>query len=162
MLTEAQRDEVVKEYAPMLARIASSYENDKHLQQDLLQEISLAVWRACASFRGDASVKTFVAKVAHNRCVDYVIKASNQTDNVELSDGMLISQNSDNQEKSRDLMSAINRLSLPLRQVITMQLEGFTYSEIASVLGTSEAAVTKRAGRARALLEQLLGSNNNG
>jgi DNA-directed RNA polymerase specialized sigma24 family protein len=43
-----------------------------------------------------------------------------------------------------------------------MQLEGFTYSEIASVLGTSEAAVTKRAGRARALLEQLLGSNNNG
>ena len=81
---------------------------------------------------------------------------------MELSDGMLISQNSDNHEKSRDLMSAIYRLSLPLRQVITMQLEGFTYSEIASVLGTSEAAVTKRAGRARALLEQLLGSNNNG
>jgi RNA polymerase sigma-70 factor (ECF subfamily) len=53
-------------------------------------------------------------------------------------------------------MSALERLSLKNRQVITMQLEGFNYAEIASILGTSEQAVTKRVGRARQVLAQWL------
>ena len=77
-----QIEKLLSEYAPLMARIAATFEANKSLQDELIQEMSLAVWRAFegaskdsgSGFRGEASVKTFVAKVAHNKAVDHVIK----------------------------------------------------------------------------------------
>ena len=68
-----QIEKLLSEYAPLMARIATTFEANKSLQDELIQEMSLAVWRAFegaskgsdSGFRGEASVKTFVAKVAH-------------------------------------------------------------------------------------------------
>lgn len=152
-------EDILLQYAPLLARIAATYEADLGLREDLIQDISLAVWRALETFRGDSSVKTFIAKVAHNRSVDHVLRESRRNKNLSnesVDDLQNLTSNTTNQEKHLDLMSAIRQLALGYRQIITMQLEGFTQLEIASVLGLSEAAVTKRAGRARQQLEQLL------
>jgi len=54
---------VLREHGPMLARIAGSYESEPARRDDLLQEISVAVWRALPSWRGDASLRTFAARV---------------------------------------------------------------------------------------------------
>ncbi|GAC16508.1 RNA polymerase sigma factor [Aliiglaciecola lipolytica] len=152
-------EDILLQYAPLLARIAATYEADLGLREDLIQDISLAVWRALETFRGDSSVKTFIAKVAHNRSVDHVLRESRRNKNLSnesVDDLQNLTSNTTNQEKHLDLMSAIRQLALGYRQIITMQLEGFTQLEIASVLGLSEAAVAKRAGRARQQLEQLL------
>ncbi|MEP4890943.1 MAG: sigma-70 family RNA polymerase sigma factor [Aliiglaciecola sp.] len=152
-------DEILQQYAPLLARIAATYEADLGLREDLIQDISLAVWRALETFRGDSSVKTFIARVAHNRAVDHVLRESRHNKNLsneDIDDVQIISPNVSNQDKQLDLMSALRHLNLKYRQIITMQLEGFTQLEIASVLGLSEAAVAKRASRARQQLEQLL------
>jgi DNA-directed RNA polymerase specialized sigma24 family protein len=61
-----------------------------------------------------------------------------------------------NQDTALDVTQAIQRLGITYKQVITMQLEGFSQQEIASVLGINEAAVAKRSSRARLLLEQWL------
>jgi RNA polymerase sigma-70 factor (ECF subfamily) len=154
---------VLQEFTPLLSRIAASYEFDASLQEDLLQDISLAVWRALDSFRGDAKLKTFVAKIAHNRCIDHVIKQKRTTGKwVELDERDIVDKQSvaDSMQQKRDasldLFSALHKLAIANRQVITMQLEGFSYLEIANVLGISEAAVTKRAARAKQQLEQWL------
>ena len=149
-------------FMPLLARITASYEFDSRLQEDLLQDISLAVWRALDSFKYDASIKTYIAKIAHNRGVDHALKQKRHTQKrADFDDNTLPTSSSDNsqgqsQDEKLDLMSALERLSLKNRQVITMQLEGFNYAEIASILGTSEQAVTKRVGRARQVLAQWL------
>jgi len=154
---------VLQEFTPLLSRIAASYEFDASLQEDLLQDISLAVWRALGSFRGDAKLKTFVAKIAHNRCIDHVIKQKSTSGKwVELDERDVIDKQNvaDSMQQKRDasldLLSALHKLAIANRQVITMQLEGFSYLEIANVLGISEAAVTKRAARAKQQLEQWL------
>jgi RNA polymerase sigma factor (sigma-70 family) len=137
-------------FMPLLARIAASYEFDSRLQEDLLQDISLAVWKALDSFKYDASIKTYIAKIAHNRGVDHALKQKRHTQKLaDFDDNTLTTSSSDNfqgqsQDEKLDLMSALERLSLNNRQVITMQLEGFNYAEIASILGTSEQAVTKQ------------------
>lgn len=41
-----------------LARLAAAYEFDRAQQQDLLQEIHLALWRSFAGFRNQCSLRT--------------------------------------------------------------------------------------------------------
>lgn len=159
MGSPASIENVLTQYAPLLARIAATYESNQSLCEDLLQDISLAVWRALESYRGDASIKTFVARIAHNRAVDHVLRETRR--NQAISDNHCVDEihaegNGVSSDMQIDFMTAIYRLSLGYRQVITMQLEGFTQLEISVVLGINESAVAKRASRARAQLELLL------
>ena len=58
---------LLHEHDRALRRLAASYERDPSRQQDLVQEIWLAVWQALPRFRGECSERTFVFRIAHNR-----------------------------------------------------------------------------------------------
>lgn len=62
-------DEILREYGPALGRLAGSYVRDSAEREDLLQEIALALWQALPTFRGEASERTFVFRIAHNRAL---------------------------------------------------------------------------------------------
>ena len=64
------------QHGPMLRRIAGSYEADPERRRELEQDILLAVWRALPRFRGEAPVRAFLARVAHNRARNALIGAS--------------------------------------------------------------------------------------
>src|SRR5262245_65546433 len=53
-------------YARPIRRLCAAYANNVGDQEDLFQEIFLAVWRALPGFRGDASVRTWLYRIAHN------------------------------------------------------------------------------------------------
>jgi RNA polymerase sigma-70 factor (ECF subfamily) len=63
------------------------------------------------------------------------------------------------QQQQQRLQAAVQRLSLGYRQVVTMVLEGLTYSEIADVLGITEGNVGARLTRARQMLRSLCKEN---
>ena len=46
---------IVADYGPLISRIASSYEADPSLREDLTQQILLAVWQALPSWRAGNS-----------------------------------------------------------------------------------------------------------
>ena len=58
----------------MLHRIASAYEAGRERRHELEQDILLAVWRAMPRYRGEAPVRAFIARVAHNRAVTHVAR----------------------------------------------------------------------------------------
>ena len=70
----------------MITRIASSHEAEPHLAEDLVQDIYFAIWRALPSFRGDASLRTFVARIAANRAVTHVARAVKVPPSLELNE----------------------------------------------------------------------------
>ena len=43
--------QVLQDHAALLGRVAATYEANFHLRQELLQEISLAVWQALEKFK---------------------------------------------------------------------------------------------------------------
>ena len=73
-----QFDNIIQEYAGLLSRVAGSYEANESLRQELYQDICVAVWQGLNSYRGDASIKTFLLRIAHNRCITYVSKEVNR------------------------------------------------------------------------------------
>jgi len=63
MATRHDFDQIVREHGAMIRRIAASYEANVHLAEELVQEIHFALWRSLPAFRGDASLRTFVARL---------------------------------------------------------------------------------------------------
>ena len=139
--------QLLNDYAPLLARVAITYEADPGLREDLIQNMSLAVWRA------------LVARIAHNRAVDHVLKETRRQDRHHLNqplDNLSSATNSHKHDSAIDLLTGLRKLSIAYRQVMALQLEGFSQSEIGLALGLSEANVAQRARRARLQLEQIL------
>ena len=145
----------------MLSRIVSSYEADPALQQELLQDVSLAIWQALPKFLGTGSLRGYVAKVAQNRCITHVGKAVRQPKKAALDENMAASgeglEDAIHRKQQRmQLLEAVRALPLPLRQVTTLALEGFSHREIGETLGISENNAMVRFSRAKVSLKKSL------
>ncbi len=149
---------LVQDHRGLVSRIASSYEVRDDLVEELVQDVFLALWRAIDRFRGDASLRTYVARIAHNVCASHVRKAV-RSRTVALEDGhlepALSAEDAAGQLNSRArLLDAIRSLPLPARQLLTLHLEGFSNREIAETLDLSEGNTAVRLTRLRAQLKQ--------
>jgi RNA polymerase sigma-70 factor (ECF subfamily) len=153
---------VFREYGPALGRLAALYEPDPTDRADLLQEITLALWKALRSFRGECSERTFVYRVAHNRALTHRRQARrDRWVSIEAA-AELPDPRPDPagwaaiREGSQRLLGAVRSLAPVRRQVVTLRLEGLPNREIAQVLGLSENAVAIHLNRAKKQLAQLL------
>ena len=155
-------EQIVREHDSMLRRIASSYEARTHLAQELVQDIYFAIWRALPAYRGDAALRTFVARIATNRAVTHVARALKVPPSAQLDEripmpgvgpeGQAIAL-----DRRAKLLAAVRALPLAYRQTALLTLEGLTPTEIADVLGISTNAVAIRMSRAKALIRELIG-----
>lgn len=158
-------DQVCKDYSSFIWRVAKSYERDPYICDDLYQECLLALWQALKSFRGEASLKTFVARVAHNRCISHVIKASKQPPHRDLEDTLISPDDNPEDQlhktfQRRRIFAALLSLPIDWRPIISLTLEGYTPAEIAEVLGIGPNIVSIRLTRAKQKLKALLGDSH--
>jgi RNA polymerase sigma factor (sigma-70 family) len=157
--------QLLNELGAGLARLAAAYEAVPQAREDLLQDIRVALWVALPRFRGEASLRTFVYRIAQNRALTHVWRrkqagAHDPIEDVELTDERPDPEARAMESVSRDqLFEAIRALPLPSRQVITLALEDMSNREIGSVLGLTENNVAVRLSRARTLLRTRLGRN---
>jgi RNA polymerase sigma factor (sigma-70 family) len=155
-------EQIVREHDPMLRRIASLYEARRHLAQDLLQDIYFAIWRALPAYRGDAGLRTFVARIATNRAITHVARALKDPRSSDLDEnipepGLGPEGHAIAVDRRAMLLKAVRTLPLAYRQTALLILEGLTPTEIADVLGISTNAVGIRMSRAKDLLRKLIG-----
>lgn len=150
-----------------LRRLAASYARSPAERDDLLQEIAIALWRALPRFRGECTERTFLFRIAHNRCITHVTR---RRETVSLDDPAAPhaavptspgaeTQALADQERHR-LLEAIRQLPLIYREVTVLVLEGMEYKEIADVVGISESNVGVRLNRARRKLRHMLGEGS--
>lgn len=156
---------LLREHAGLLSRIATSYEADPALRDDLLQDIALALWRALPAWRAEAPLKAFMARVAHNRGATHVVDRMRRSPAVSLSEQLIDLKHGPDEyaqlEQGRlRLQSAVRALPLAIRQVVTLALEGFSHAEIAETLGISPNNVAVRLNRAKGVLGTALGGGS--
>jgi len=163
MAREDAFEAILRDHGLMLGRIAASYEADPAKRQELQQDILAAVWRSLPSFRGEASIRTFLARIAHNRAISHVARAAAEPRMAELDEGMPCGQPSpfdeiERSDQQRRLMNAVRTLPLSAREPVVLTLEGFTPREIAAMLGLTPNSVSIRLTRAKEMLRAALGS----
>ncbi len=161
MIAEPVYQRLVTENGGALRRVAATYEADPSRQEDLLQEIHLALWRALPSFRGESSERTFLFRIAHNRGLSHLLR-SRRAPLVELEaleedeqEDLLTDRRQDpersavQKEDRARLLEAIRALPLVPRQILALCLEGLSHRDIGDVLGLTENHVAVQLHRAR-------------
>ena len=155
---------LLNEHDRALRRMTASYERDPSRQQDLIQEIWLAVWQALPRFRNECSERTFVFRIAHNRGVSHIDHWQRRQTDVLDEEAPIPAPGPDpehslsQQQRQERLRAAVQSLPLGLRQVVVLTLEGLTNTEVGDIIGISENNVAVRLTRARAALARALGT----
>ncbi len=157
---EALFEKVAAEFAAPLARLARAHEADAHQQQDLLQEIHIALWRSLAAFGERCSLRTWVYRVAHNVAATHVLRnRRRQAHRLTTLDEIDPAGETPDVDAELDAGRALQKIHAwiqslkPLdRQVIILHLEGVPDEEIAEISGLSRVNTRTKLTRIRQLL----------
>ena len=146
---ERELNELILSLEKTMYKIIDSFNIvDADLKEDLMQEGRLAVCKAVASFSNDqdASFYTFAYQCIKNGMLDYLRKR-NSKKNVaisqavpldkinesELEDPNLdIEEFFDNKDKINNMMDQLDDVE---RKIVLMQIDGYSYEEMAQQLG---------------------------
>ncbi len=135
-------------YGDLLKRVAATYEANISKQQDLFQEISLAVWLAMPAYKGNSSFKTYMLRIAHNVSVKHVTNEVKKGNYVDIEQQILEANPSVEGEKNNEqhiqaaqLMHHVRQLPLQHRELFALLMEGLSYKEIAEMTDNSIANV---------------------
>jgi RNA polymerase sigma factor (sigma-70 family) len=148
---------LLEEHGPGLGRIAASYARPAD-QDDLRQDISIAIWNALDGFRGDCSERTFLFRIAHNRGLSHVARRRIAGEELPaVADGAPSPEaRVAGREQVEQLFAALRALPVSPRQVLTLVLEGMDLAEVGACLGVSAETAAVRLSRARAALREQL------
>ena len=135
---------------------------DEALAEDLLSDVFLDVWRQAASFRGRASVSTWLLAIARHKAAS----ARRRRNDAELDEATVstVPDPADDAEvtlqkkiRAEALRQSLHRLSPDHREVIDLAYyHGKSVKEIAAIVSISEATVKTRMFYARRKLAELV------
>ena len=136
---------LLDENAATLARIARHYARPGE-QDDLLQEMTIALWRGLDRFEGKSQLSTWVYRVAINTALQYVRRRHVPTEPLKAEPHAASGMD----EALRYLEEFLAALAPVNRAILLLELEGVGKQDIAEVMGLSPGAVAVRMTRMKA------------
>jgi RNA polymerase sigma-70 factor (ECF subfamily) len=155
--------ELFRRYAPFVYRLAYRLLADPSEAEDVVQEVFSEVFTSIHSYRGEAPLKYWLGRVAVRCAWRYLGRIRRYRGRIRLEvvedtagrapDGPA---GLDNRNALRRLVQLLDRLGKKRKAAFVInQLEGFTVSETAALLGISVTAAKKRIWHARRELYRL-------
>lgn len=145
---QARFGALIDSYAAPMRRLCAAYAPRSADREDLFQDIFLAVWRGLPGFRGDASVRTWLYRIAHNVALTWQAR-----DRRRLSREAALDEESGPAGCLDVRRVALNRalagISPADRSLTLLWLEGLSAGEIEIVTGVKAATIAVRLSRIR-------------
>ena len=136
------------EHTGLLLKVVRSFAEARADQDDLFQEILLQVWLSLPNFRNDSKPTTWLYRVAFNTALAWKRsekKRRHGQGSLSISNIAASSVTSADAERNdrivEQLYATIRALPPAKRALVVLYLDGFTYREIADVVGISESNV---------------------
>lgn len=167
--------QLVDRYQQKVYNIAFRMTNSHEDALDLAQESFLRIYRAIASYKGESAFSTWVFRIASNVCLDEMRKKKRQPRIALSTDSLVAGEEGDyaiefasgeasnpeqhllQGEMRREITQALNTLSEEHRVVLVLRdIEGYSYEEIADMLGVNIGTIKSRLNRARLALREVL------
>jgi RNA polymerase sigma-70 factor (ECF subfamily) len=158
---EQQRvfDEWLTSHIGLFYKVVRAYAFTPQDQEDLFQEIATKVWRSIPGFRGDAAVTTWIYRVALNAAITWSkVERRHREGKLSLEEApplrLPASPAVDGRMDPRVewLYEQIRQLSEIDRSLTLLLLDGFSYKEMASMLGMTDNYVGVKINRIKAQL----------
>ena len=175
-------DQLVEEYQSLVYALALRVLNDAEDARDATQETFLKIYRHFANFRGEASLKTWICRIAINqaRSADRWRRRRRRNDTTSIDAPLALATcaNGDenrapvdflqsryatpedeamSRERGRQIERGLRRLKKDFRiAVILRDIEGLSYEEIAWVTEVSVGTVKSRIARGREMLRETI------
>jgi RNA polymerase sigma-70 factor (ECF subfamily) len=171
-------EELVEEFQPLVYALCYRILNDNEDARDAAQETFLKIYRHFPHFRGEASLKTWICRIAINQARSSerwwrrrfrretvsLDAPSGLAGNIELAPRDYLSSNGASpetealmRERGRYLERALTGLKKDFRiAVVLRDIEGLSYEEIAYVTETSIGTVKSRIARGREMLREAM------
>lgn len=176
---EAAFSTLVERYEKMVFNLAYQYTQNREDAADVSQEVFLKLWRSLPTFRGESSFATWIFRITRNSALDLLRKRTGSAAlslTVEDEDGEEGSRERDlidpavehdpaaaaeRKERTHAVHAAIASLRADHREILVLrEMRGFSYNEIADMLGLELGTVKSRINRARMQVKEFLESRN--
>jgi RNA polymerase sigma-70 factor (ECF subfamily) len=161
-VTEKERLDILEKWLKLhkglIFRVVRAYtvEDD----DDLFQEIIIQVWRSIPAFRQEASVATWLYRIALNTAIQWKKKGKKYAgaETLDSVQHLLLEKRPLIDDRLTWLYGEIHKLDEIDRSVTLLLLEGFSYKEMSAILGISESNVGVKINRIK---KQLIAKSKN-
>lgn len=152
-----------QEFIPLLDAVyAFSYRltGDKTQAEDLAQETFMKAWRFIERYTAETNAKAWLFRICRNAFINEWRSKKTQPRTRDIEDPTVrllpSAENPRHDRMGDEVMFAVNALSANFRTVVLLDLEDFTYEEIAAILDIPIGTVRSRLHRARNVLAKKL------
>jgi RNA polymerase sigma-70 factor (ECF subfamily) len=165
-------NQLVEHYQYKVVNTCYGFVNNKEDAEDIAQDVFLEVYQSISGFRADASLSTWIYRISVTKSLDFLRKQrrqkrfgfirnilglENQAEQIPAPQSTNPQANLENQERARILQQTVDSLVENQKiAIILNKYEGFSYQEIADIMGTSVSAVESLIHRAKNNLQKKL------
>jgi RNA polymerase sigma-70 factor (ECF subfamily) len=171
MQKEAQYKAAVEANKDRLYRICCCYVRDDEARKDVFQEVLIHLWKGLDSFEGKSEISTWMYRIAVNTCLGYVrtekrrrrlFDENAQVDHETIPDEIPDSNDPGPEQDLERLYGCIDQLQPLQKTLVSLYLEDLSTTEMADVLGISEANVRVKIHRIKKQLKEMMNGESHG
>ncbi len=152
---DAAYRECYQQYAPKLLRMLTGILRNKARAEEVLQETFIAAFRSIASFRGEVSISTWLARIATNRAYNVIrdeSRAKRTAPPAEEEPAAGLEPQVEGRDLARKVMALLDQMEPAKKLALLLQAQGYSVAEIAEISAEPRGTILARLSRSRAEL----------
>ena len=151
--------DILEKNIGIIIKIARAYSKTVSDKEDLINDITLELWKSFGRFKGDSKISTWIYRIALNTSMNY--KRKREKDRLVFMDDLkqienlswLIEQS--DSSLSEILYQCIDGLNQLNKAIILLYLDGNSHEEISDITGVSKTNVGTRISRIKEQIKNL-------
>jgi RNA polymerase sigma-70 factor (ECF subfamily) len=151
--------DILEKNIGIIIKIARAYANTIHDKEDLINDITLELWKSFGQFKGGSKISTWIYRVALNTSMNYKRKKEKDKlfflDDLKQFDSLSWLIEQQDSSHSDTLYQCIDELNELNKAIILLYLDGNSHEEISDITGISKTNVGTRIGRIKEQIKNL-------
>lgn len=152
--------DILEENIGIIIKISRVYTKVEQDKEDLINDITLELWKSFKNFTGNSKISTWIYRVALNTSMNYKRKKKNDKlfsslDDLKIGTIEWLNQQ-DNSSDTEILYYCIEQLNELNKAIILLCLDGYSHDEISDITGISKTNVGTRIGRIKEKIRNLV------
>lgn len=152
--------QLINQNKGILFKICRIYMDDPADRDDLLQEMTLQLWRGFDSFKGESKFSSWMYRVALNTAIVFFKKQKRRPDSEQMPEGFEHPEEQSNAGEKEEQLAlfykAVQQLSKVEKALIFLYMENQSSEEIAASLGITPVNVRVRLNRVKTKLKDIV------